>query len=164
MNPVIEAAYERFQVKRFPLPTEEQVVALERRLKIPLPGHYRQFILEFNGGCFPEPSPFITPLHEECPWDCLNVLWGIGASYTFAELAHDVDLFDGNDPPIILPIGNTDMGNLLYLTTQDAPDYGSVCLKLAFSWTCFVIADTMEEFFGLLRREPPDHFRDTSES
>jgi hypothetical protein len=68
-------------------------------------------------------------------------------------LGHDVDLFDDNDPPIVLPIGYTEKGNLLYLITSGARDRGSICLKLAGSWTSFVLADTMAEFLKLLQKE-----------
>jgi len=155
MTKTIREVYDASNVERFPLPAEKLVRELEGRLKIPLPPHYRQFILEFNGGCFGEPHPVITPVHDECPCDSLTDLWGINATYKHAELGRDTNLFDDNDPPIILPIGYTSMGNLLYLVTEEAPDYGSVCLKLAFCWTVFVIADTMAEFFGLLRSDYP---------
>ena len=153
MSQTIRAIYDAFPARRFELPSEVQVLELERRLQIPLPGHYRQFILEFNGGCFGPPYPFISPVHDNAPLENLTDLWGIGASYPHAELGHDTINFDDNDPPIILPIGYTERGSLLYLVTEDAPDYGSICLKLAFCWTVYVIADTMEEFFGLLRHE-----------
>jgi SMI1-KNR4 cell-wall len=153
MSKMTRAIYGAIPVRRFPLPSEEQVRDLERRLKIPLPGHYRQFILEFNGGCFGPPYPFISPVHDDAPLEHLTTLWGIGADGRYAELGHDVCNFDDNDPPIILPIGYTERGSLLYLVTEDAPDYGSICVKLAFSWTVYVIADTMDEFFGLLRSE-----------
>jgi SMI1 / KNR4 family (SUKH-1) len=158
MSQAVRAIYDTLPVHRFPLPTEEQVRELERRLKIPLPGHYRQFILEFNGGCFQEPWPLITPVHDDAPLEHLSDLWGIGADYPHAELGHDTCNFDDNDPPIVLPIGYTVRNCLLYLGTEDAPDYGSVCVKLAFCWTVFVIADTMDEFFGLLRSEQPKSY------
>jgi hypothetical protein len=155
MSKNIDAVYQTFPIERFALPTEEQVAALESRLKVKLPQHFRDFMLLYNGGGFAEPYPFMAPPQKECPVDRLTALWGIGASYRFAELGHDVDLFDDNDPPIVLPIGGTQMNNLLYLVTADAEDRGSVCLKLAGNWTSFVLADTMDEFFGLLRRSKP---------
>jgi hypothetical protein len=126
---------------------------LERRLRIPLPGHYRRFVLEFNGGYFGPPYPLVSPVHDGAPLEHLTALWGIGASDPGAELGHDACNFDDNDPPSILPIGYTERGSMLLLVTEDAPDYGSVCVKLAFCWTVYVIADTMDEFFGLLRSE-----------
>src|SRR5262245_54649104 len=156
MSQAIRAIYDAFPVHRFPLPTEEQVRDLERRLKMPLPGHYRQFILEFNGGYFGPPLfPLTSPVAGDAPLEHLTHLWGIGADGRHAELGHDTCNFDDNDPPIILPIGYTERGSLLYLVTEDAPDYGSICVKLAFCWTVYVIADTMEEFFGLLRSDDP---------
>lgn len=145
----IRSVYEAFPIERFPLPSEEDVSNLEARLKISLPPHYRRFLLEYNGGCFSDPNPYMTPLHKECPVDGLDALWGIGATRTFAELGHDVDLFDDNEPLIVLPIGYTGMGNLLYMPVGEDGN-GSVCLKLKYCWTSFELADTMEEFFGLL--------------
>ncbi|HVK13439.1 MAG TPA: SMI1/KNR4 family protein, partial [Gemmataceae bacterium] len=144
-----------FEVQRFPLPTEQQLVALEDRLKTRLPDDYRRFILNYNGGLFTASEPVITPQHDGCPVDRLTGLWGIGASYRHAELGSDVDIFDDNDPPIIVPVGNTLMGNLLYLVNEDAPDRGSICLKMAFSWTIYVLTKDMDEFFGLLTADEP---------
>jgi len=110
----IQSVYDAFAVERFPLPSEEQVSDLESRLGIPLPLHYRKFILEFNGGFFREPKPLIAPVHEELRWYELDGLWGIAAAHRHAELGNDTNLFDDNDPPLILPIGNTSGNHLLY--------------------------------------------------
>src|SRR3954468_6307138 len=80
-----EAAYRKFCKERFPLPTEEQVAALEGRIGISFPEHYRQFVLNYNGGWFTEPQ--IVPPTKGCPVDRLTVLDGIGASHPSAELA-----------------------------------------------------------------------------
>ncbi len=155
MNENIDSAYRTFKIERFALPSEEQVAALERRLRVSLPRHYRDFVLQYNGGIFKEPYPTIIPPQTECPVDRLDALWGINASFPFAKLGNHIDLFDDNDPPILLPIGYTQMNHLMYLVLEDAEDWGSVCLKLAFSWTSFVLADTIDEFFGLLTRSDP---------
>lgn len=52
MNVTIEYAYRRFAVRRFPLPSEEQLVEVERQLGVRLPEEYREYILDFNGGYF----------------------------------------------------------------------------------------------------------------
>lgn len=155
MSGRIEAVYRAFPVQRFPLPTAGQVADLEARLRIQLPAHYRDFVLRYNGGYFPEPYPLIVPPQRECRLHGLRTLWGIGATYPFAELGSDIDLFDDNDPPTILPIGNTTGGHLLYLITEDCEERGNVCLKLAFEWTVFGLAATMDDFFALLARDRP---------
>lgn len=150
----IESAYVRFSATRFPLPSKQQIAALEKRIGGPLPPDYRRFILNYNGGYFTEPD--IVPPAEQCPVDGLTVLYGIGATHHSAELARPASLalFEDNDPVEILPIGYTLMGNLLYLITH-SEDAGFIGLKRASSDQCFFLAAEIEEFFGLLR-EPSD--------
>ena len=148
----IEAAYQKFCRDRFPLPTEEQVAALERHIGITFPEHYREFVLNFNGGWFTEPQ--IVPPSKACPVDRLTVLDGIGADHPSAELASEAHLalFDDNDPPHVVPIGYTIMGNLLILLTHPEPDdRGVIMLKRAYHEEYHRLAGTMEEFVGLLR-------------
>ena len=153
----IEVAYKAFVKTRFPLPTEKQVADLEASLHIELPPDYRQFLLEYNGGFFTEPD--IIPSDPDCPIDGLNNLGGIGASHRCAELGqpdhgYHPNWFDENDPPIILPIGYTLMGNLIYLVTEPQ-GRGVISLKKAYSNEAFDLATGIEEFFSLLR-EPVD--------
>jgi hypothetical protein len=150
----IESAYEKFCQERFSLPTEEQVADLEERIGVSLPDDYREFLLAYNGGLFSEPD--IVPPTEECPVDGLTFMRGIGATEPVAELARkrDLALFDDNDPPQVVPIGDTMMGNLILLITH--PDErGCIVLKKAFSDQSFFLAEGIEEFFGLLR-EPSE--------
>lgn len=149
----IEYAYQRFCDERFPLPSEAQLEALEQRIGITFPEDYRQFVLEFNGGYFTGPD--ITPVGDDCPQDGLRCLCGIGASHEESELATELylSLFDGNDPPIIVPIGRTEMGGLIILITEEE-NRGCVLLKQAYG-EFFYLADGIEEFFELLR-EPVD--------
>lgn len=151
----IEFAYRAFCEERFPLPTEEQVAALERRIGVRLPNDFREFVLSFNGGYFSEPD--ITPPVPECPADCLHFVRGIGASHPSAELASESSLtiFSDNDPVQVLPIGYTLMGNLLILLT-DPEKRGTVMLKIAFSDRYFLLAEGIEEFFSLLRERTED--------
>ena len=150
----IESGYAEFCMTRFPQPSESQVANLERRIGVALPDDYRQFLREYNGGFFREPR--IVPIVDGCPFDRLTRLSGIGASHPSAELASETDLslFDDNDPPQILPIGYTLMGNLILLITHPE-DNGCILLKKAFSDESFFLADGIEELFGQLR-EPTD--------
>jgi hypothetical protein len=144
---IIQAAYDAFCEKRFPLPTEKQVADLEEKIGISFPDDYRQFLLEFNGGFFNEPH--IIPLVEECPLDRLTFMNGIGATHPDAELCNELDLvlFTDNDPPQILPIGYTIMGYLILLVTHPE-NRGAIVLKgFEDSW---FLAEDIEEFFGLL--------------
>lgn len=151
MTTNISRAYYEFCTTKFPLPSAERVAELEKQLGIALPAEYRQFLLDFNGGIFNEPQ--IEPSIEGCPTDRLTFLKGIAASTPVAELGSDVDLFDDNDPPHVLPIGATLMGNLLYMVTDpDDECPGWIGLKLAFRRKSFWLADDIESFFGLLRK------------
>jgi hypothetical protein len=146
-------AYSRFCREGFPLPSEQQVVALERRIRIGFPENYRNFLLEFNGGYFTEPE--ITPVVEGCPLDGLTFLNGINAVHEAAELGRPSDLllFDDNDPPKIVPIGATGMGGLIILVTEKE-DRGTIFLKQAYAGF-FFLADSIEDFFELLREPKP---------
>jgi hypothetical protein len=148
----ITDAYDRFSKERFPLPSESQLKSLEQRIGVSLPDDYRQFVLQFNGGYFNEPD--ITPVGDNCPRDVLAFLYGIGASHEEAELGMPsrTALFDNNDPPYILPIGDTGMGGLIILVTEPE-GRGGIFLKQAFG-SFHYLTKSIEEFFELLRRDP----------
>jgi SMI1-KNR4 cell-wall len=152
---IIEAAYKAFCQERFPSPTETRVGEIEKRMGVRFPEDYRVFLLSFNGGYFTEPD--IVPPSDDCPEDCLTVLYGIGTSDPSAEVATESSLstFTDNDPPQVIPIGYTLMGNMLLLTNREG-DRGSILLKKAWSQDCFFLADGIESFFGLLRAPTPD--------
>jgi hypothetical protein len=81
----------------------------------------------------------------------LTCLFGIDATEPTAELGQrsDLALFEGNDPPLILPIGHTPIGSLIILELAD-DSAGSVLLKMAFG-DFYYLASGIEEFFTLLR-------------
>lgn len=145
----IEYAYSRFSSERFGLPSESQLHDLEQRIGVTFPEDYRRFVLEFNGGYFNKPE--IIPVSADCPQEELAFLNGIGASHWEAELGAPptLALFDDNDPPQIVPVGETEMGGLIILITR-AEGRGQIFLKQAFG-DFYYLADGIEPFFGLLR-------------
>jgi hypothetical protein len=153
----IEDVYRQYCTERFPLPSEQQVADLEKRIKVSFPDDYRRFLLEYNGGYFSE--PYIQPPEdgdEGCPQLALNLMKGIGASHSEAELGcpADLRLFDDNDPPKVVPIGDTPENSLIMLYTQPE-GRGQIFLKQAFGdW--YFLAYGIEEFFELLRDWPDD--------
>ncbi len=147
----IQRAYDLYsKKKRFPLPSEAQVAALERKIKVSFPEDYRQFLLEFNGGFFK--CPEITPTDEGCPIDTLHFMYGLGASHESAELGRPASLalFDDNDPPQIMPIGRTGSAGLIVLDVGQVEGRGAIYLKVAFGDFYYLI-DEIEPFFALLR-------------
>jgi len=146
----IDDAYRRFSSERFPLPTEEQLADLERRIDVVLPEDFRRFVLEYNGGYFTEPR--FTPVGDDCPQDALTFLSGIGASHDIAELGESstIDLFEDNHPPKVVPIGYTAMGGLIILDTAPGKERGEVYYKQAFG-EVYWLAEGIEDFFALLR-------------
>lgn len=58
-------------------------------------------------------------------------------------------LFDDNYPAQLVPIGYTIMGNLIGLITHEELN-GRIILKIAFKDDWFLLAEGIEEFFGLL--------------
>lgn len=151
----IELGYQKYCTDRFPQPTAAEIAELEGRLGVELPADYREFLLQYNGGNFNEPD--IVPPEDDCPLDCLNCLWGIGATHESAELASPDKLviFDDNFPCQILPIGYTLMGNMIILITHPE-DNGCIALKKAFSDDTFFLAEGIEGFFELLREPLED--------
>jgi hypothetical protein len=153
----IEKVYREFCRERFPLPTEQQVSELERRIKVSFPDDYRRFLLEYNGGYFSE--PYIQPPNDAdpcCPQRVLNLLKGIGAPHNEAELGRpfDLRLFDDNDPPKVVPIGDTPGNSLVVLYTE--PDcFGQILLKEP-SGGWYFLAYGIEEFFQLLHDWPEE--------
>ena len=146
----IQSVCDRFCKERFPLPSEGQLFSLQRQIGVVLPPDYRDFILDFNGGCFTD--PIITPVGPGCPTECLDSLFGIGASRPRIELGREADiaLFDDNNPPKIIPIGLTAVGGLIILDT--APGDGNGCIFLKQAWGNFYyLTDSIEGFFALLR-------------
>lgn len=152
MSP-IEIVFDKFASERFPLPTEQQLNALETRIGVTFPDDYREFLLNFNGAYFSDPQ--IIPPDAACPSDGLESMFGIGATHPTVELGRvsDLVLFQDNDPPQIVPIGETCCGHLIILITHPE-ERGSILLKQA-SGDFFYLADGIEEFFSLLR-EPID--------
>lgn len=150
----IEMAYKNFCRKRFPLPSEKQVADLEEELGILFPPDYRDFLFQYNGGFFTNPE--IAPSCKECPLDGLDVLYGIGATHPSVELNRGCAcIFDDNDPPQIMGIGYTTMGNLIFLVTDiTGDDWGQIALKLMYSSTSFNLGNGIEEFFSRLYRDP----------
>jgi hypothetical protein len=145
----MEYAFQRFATERFPLPGEEQIAALERRLGVELPADYRKFISQFNGGIFDEPE--IETNHHDCRGDALTFLHGINSGDEETELGDPgfMALFEGNDPPILIPIGYTALGGILVLVVEEE-GRGAIALKKAFGGF-YHLADGIEEFFELLR-------------
>ena len=146
----IQNAYDRFSTQRFALPSASRLDELERRIRVTFPEDYRRFLLQYNGGYFNEPE--ITPVNQGCPLVMLTCLYGIGASHPYAELAQpsDLVLFEGNDPPKILPIGDTPMNSLIILVTEPE-GRGEIFLKEAFG-DFHYLASSIDEFFTLLRQ------------
>ena len=150
----VERVYRSYVRERFPLPSEEEVAALEARINVRFPPDYRQFLLEYNGGWFKEHE---LSLPEDVPGDRIDCLYGIGADHETAELGRrsDMLLFDDNDPPQIVIIGCTPIGQLIVLGVHPE-NYGQIFWKTYWSrvsktdqmW--FWLADSVDEFFALI--------------
>jgi hypothetical protein len=144
---VIDEKYEMFCVERFPLPNEHMVQELESRINVIFPDSYRNYILRYNGGYFREPR--ILPGDNACPLDRLTFMYGIGSSHKTSELGRisSLSLWDNNDPPVIVPIGYTLMGNYIIIMTH-LEDNGEIMLNTKEK--SYFLANTIEEYFELL--------------
>jgi hypothetical protein len=76
---------------------------------------------------------------------------GIGAPHPYKELGSEwtLALWEDNDPPVVLPIGNTPMGFYIVLVLEEADDYGQVLLRTFEEF--YYLADNMRSFFELLK-------------
>ena len=119
----VERFYEKWCRTRFPLPAQSEIDALEDRLEATFPREYHEFLLRYNGGFFDE--PVIVP-GQACAYIAIKYLHGIHATYAFAELGLDANLFDDNQPAEIVPIGCTPGNNLLFMVVYPEEGYGSI--------------------------------------
>ncbi len=130
----------------FELPTEKQLVSFENDYHLNLPASYRNFILTRNGGSFrglviefgDNKSDFLTYMH------------GLNATFAGAELGEDINLFDDNEPPVILPIGGTGFGSLVLLVVGEGADNGNVLIKHPNDESFEYLAETLPVFFAAL--------------
>jgi hypothetical protein len=146
----IDLACRCFATERFRLPTVKQLDELEDCIHVRFPEDYRRFILKYNGGFFKEPE--IVTETEGAGGCSLRFLHGINATHSTAELGDPstIELFEENDPPQIVPIGETGMGGLILLVTSQEDDDGAIVLKKPFG-DFFRIASSIAEFFELIR-------------
>lgn len=150
----VEQAYREFCRERFSPTSEKRIIDLEQKIGVRLPDEYRHYLLSYNGGAFNDP---IMPVAEDgCPEDCLDVMFGIVEDPIGCNLASpgNLNLFDDNHPAIILPIGYSLMGNLLVLRTEPGEELGWILLKIQDSDDYFVLAKSLDDFFGRLEVNP----------
>lgn len=158
----IDIAYEQFCSDRFRATSEKEIAALEKRVGARFSDDYRDYLLRYNGGFFDEAA--IAPEDDRFPNDSLEAMFGIGASHTVAELGDEycLRLWDGNDPPILFPIGRTTLGFFILLITESADDYGCIYLRtfgspiLNTENESFFLAEDIDEFFSLLEPREED--------
>jgi len=113
---------------------------------VALPTIYREFLLRFNGGLFADPL-FVA--RGNVDRFRIAYLHGIYAPVKHADLGSDTDIFDDNDPVEILPIGATNGGDLLLMSTFEDEDYGCISLRAIDQATHFIV-DGFDELFDLL--------------
>lgn len=164
---IIEDVYRHFDAERFPRTTEEAVTDVEKQSHVKFPKHYRDYLLKQNGCYFDPPGPVIAAQSDEFPPPGLLWMFGIGADHPYGELYNPerLNLWDGNFPPILYPIGATEAGFFIILITESADDFGCIYLR-TFESPIFgtenkshYLAEDMQQFFSLLRA--PDY--DTGE-
>lgn len=136
--------YARFCTKRFGLPSSAELRALEEHCQVCLPADFRDFLLQFNGGEFSEPSFYVKELNKMFG---LSLLFGCGIGGQY-DLADKVELFEENVPTVILPIGSTSGNSLLLLVTEEF-EKGSIRLKEPWLETSVFVADDFGDFLKL---------------
>ena len=151
MSTTIDAAYDRYCTERPPLPTEERISAIEDELGITFPGHYRDFLLNYNGGWFGG-HPELYSEEYVIPKITLSNLFGVDTGDEYLKLNDwsRIHTWDDNDPIIILPIGKTPNGFYIVLVAKvTEEDYGQIYLRTFDD--IFFLDEDIEEFFELWR-------------
>ena len=92
----------------FGLPGETRLSEFEAKLGHPLPGDYRAFLLEHNGGT-PQPAAFALG----CDVSEVHLLYGLHDGPEYAQLEWALRTYAGRVPPDLLPIGSDPGGNEL---------------------------------------------------
>ena len=141
-----DAYRECFLRSRFPLPTEEEVQNLEKKLAIALPESYRSFLLGFNGGYFHKLDIRVESHDYK---DRLDVLDGIVSTHPSVELGRtsSINILDDNDPVIILPIGYTTRGFLLLTFVDFEEERGEIYGKRPSSDEYIFLGEDIISFF-----------------
>ena len=123
-----------------------------------MPRDYRDYIATYNGGHFNDPMIAFkrTFWNRRLKGDYLNVMYGIDVKNLELNSLANLSLFDPNPPPILLPVGYTSCGNLIYMDLKDGLEESQIFIKLQGSYRSYRVARSLDEFFSLLKsgREP----------
>lgn len=139
--------------------SEEDIGSVERQLGLKLPTHYRDFLMQYNGG---RPTPRAYPIEglANNPFGVVQVFFGFDLDEETSNLTWIYECFQGRISANLLPIACDDGGNLICLSLwgDDAgavvywdhenessePSYDNVCR----------IAGSFHEFLDGLREFP----------
>ena len=129
--------------------SEADIDHFQRRIGRPLPSDYREFLLQYNGGC-PEPCTVDIPGHDE---GCVDVrtLFGVlekrevsGLSWNYAEYSKQFG-------PDFLPIARTDTNDIFFLNLGD-DDPGIVqfwdSMEENSAMAMYRLGDSFSDFLG----------------
>lgn len=103
-------------------PEKHQVTAFENAICHPLPGDYRKFLLEKNGG-IPSKSKVRTYDNMERIVQHLYALTNQSKQFT---IGHFLEVYRNRLPTTMLPIGDDPAGNLFLIGIADDQNYGKV--------------------------------------
>ncbi len=147
----IEFIYKSHVSTQFLIPSEKQVLELESRIGVKLPESLRRFILQHNGGFFKD-LEFTIKIGNAQRAERLDFISGVNAQIPVAELGRheDLEIFENNVPPRLLPIGYTAMGSMPLVSTQQ-DDSGTIYLKFAHDERIFFLAENIFEFLEACR-------------
>lgn len=102
--------------------TNDNIVRFEQENSLKLPGQYKNFLLEYNGG-YAEPNIF--KISDEQGESALNTLYGLDISEDYDELSSVYETLDGIIPANFISVGDDAGGNQICLGL-DGTDRGKI--------------------------------------
>jgi SMI1-KNR4 cell-wall len=140
--------------------TDDAIDGVERKHSIQFPGIYRAFLLDTNGGQ-PLKSSFPIKNGPRGNMSNVQVFLGIGVKVPSSELEYPLDLFEGGLPKKVVPIATQDNGDYICFDLRNESQSISYWDHRHF-WSTgewresdlYHVADTFQEFLGLLRPNP----------
>jgi SMI1-KNR4 cell-wall len=106
--------------------SQNEILELETKIRVPLPGTYKDFLMQYNGGK-PEPNEFIYVENSHEKYAILQRFLGI-SERSYSNLYGYIETFKEHEeriPSNLIPIAHDPGGNLICISVM-GEDIGKV--------------------------------------